>query len=172
MDKIDKLFNIISNYNDYKIVCYKAQQNLTRLIYECLRFAFCYQIGVTQQKDWVDSINWLLAYYGPGSYDFYNKNEVIDFFHEGEALEKIYLEVVNFMEKYQGYKDLPRDKDTIYKFARDNICKGADESCKYSYIHSDDLFDSKKYHEWKSNSSITKWINKYKRGDGIKHTDW
>lgn len=165
MDYIDKLFDKISNFDDSKIIKYKSKWCLIRLIYMCLKYRYCYQIGATQQVDWVSEIGWLLLNYGPGELDDYGVNESIDFFHEGEALENIYLEVVNFMENYQGYKDLPRDKDTIYKFARDNICKGADESIRFFDTITRDPY---KYQQWKESCFIYKWVCKYARGNRIK----
>lgn len=143
---VDKLFNAINRLDTYKIVKYNARETLSSLIYTCLKYRYGYQIGILQEYDLVRDIEWFILSYGYNDYKYYLDR--IEFFHEGEELEKIYLEVVHFMEKYQGYKDLPKDLAHLFTF--ENINKGVEgNDRRNSYFY-------------------TEWLYKYARGKRIK----
>ena len=141
MDNIDKLFDSLYQHNDYKILKYKYLQCIIRIIYLCLKYRYCYQIGLTQKIDWAEDIYDLTTDYCFGFYGDSN-HEDMEFFYEGEELKEIFNDVVKLLT-YQGYHDIPED---LYKeFTKDKIC-ATDENGKCLHLLS------------------KSWIEKYVRG--------
>ena len=148
MNEVNELFNSLCKIDDYKLIRFKYLQLITRLIYLCLKYRYCYQIGLTQKIKWVRDVNYLALYYYFGLRDADKNNDSMDFFYEGESLKEIFDEVVHFMS-YQGYHDIPND---LYKqFAKDKICA--------------DPIDQKTSF---NNLLKESWFCKYARGDVIK----
>jgi hypothetical protein len=145
----DLLFNKLKEYNDDRIAQHDARIMLIDLIYQCLQYRYCYQIGLSQQTEWVDRIRRIALFYE--IYENYDLFDRIDFFKEGEPLKKIYLDVVHLMNR-QGYHDIP---DLHHLFTFKNITTGID------------LDPSGK--EWSYVSFINEfWLRKYARGHCIK----
>lgn len=145
MKNVDKLFDLIRDCDYSRVILYKYRMNLIYIIYLCLKYRYCYQIGLNQSTKWIKEIEWYAADYCPETLFYGDSKFNIDFFVEGESLKKIFNDVVHFME-YKGYHDIPED---LYKcFTRDNIAIVEDDKCKVVLRKS--------------------WIEKYARGKVIK----
>ena len=130
MDRIDELFDALSKHNDYPIIRYKYLNTVTRIIYLCLKFRYCYQINMTQELSWIDEVDNLVIYYSWGYFGD-AEHEDMDFFYEGEALKKIFDDVVKLMT-YQGYHDIPED---LYKiFTKDKICTSNEKDHRDNFL--------------------------------------
>jgi hypothetical protein len=146
----DLLFNKLKEYNDDRIAQYDARTMLIDLIYQCLQYRYCYQIGLSQQIEWVDRIRRIVSFYE--IYEDYDLFDRIDFFKEGESLKKIYLDVVHLMNR-QGYHDIP---DLHHLFTFKNIT---------TMIECDTNGDK----DWCCVDFINGlWLRKYARGHRIK----
>ena len=111
----DLLFNKLKEYNDDVIVKHDARIMLIDLIYQCLQYRYCYQIGLTQQTEWIDRIRRISLFYE--IYENYDLFDRIDFLKDGDSLKKIYFDVVHLMNR-QGYHDIP---DLHHLFTLKNI---------------------------------------------------
>lgn len=146
----DLLFNKLKEYNDDKIVQHDARIALIDLIYQCLQYRYCYQIGLSQQTEWVDRIRRIALFYE--IYEDYDLFDRIDFFKEGESLKKIYLDVVHLMNR-QGYHDIP---DLHHLFTFKNLTANIE-------------LDPTKEKEWGLVDFINEfWLRKFARGHRIK----
>jgi hypothetical protein len=146
----DLLFNKLKEYNDDRIAQHDARIMLIDLIYQCLQYRYCYQIGLSQQIEWVERIRRIALFYE--NYENYDLFDRIDFFKEGESLKKIYLDVVHLMN-HQGYHDIP---DLHYLFTFKNITTMID-------------YDANGGKDWRCIDFINGlWLRKYARGHRIK----
>ena len=120
MNNMVELIDALNQHDDSKVVRYKYLTTLIRIIYLCLKYRYCYQIGMTQKNIWYTEVEIISYHYRFSLYKTCDTEKDIEFFNEGESLKNIFNEVVHFMTCYQGYHDIPED---LYKeFTRDKIC--------------------------------------------------
>ena len=78
MNNMVELIDALNQHDDSKLIRYKYLTTLIRIIYLCLKYRYCYQIGMTQKIIWIDEVEYISCDYRFKFYRTWDHEEDIE----------------------------------------------------------------------------------------------